>query len=81
VVHVITIIDLLKAYNKVPIPPCNYSFPVNYIKQFFELADIITLMGISAAIGLADRLAITDPLLVKSVSSILAVKSRHNAFF
>jgi hypothetical protein len=81
VVHVATIIDLLEAYNEVPIPPCNYSFPVNCTEQFFELADIITSVGIGAAIGLADRLAVTDPLLVKSVSSILAVESRHDAFF
>ncbi len=38
-------------------------------------------MGIGATIGLAERLAVTDPLLVKSVSSILAVESRHDAFF
>lgn len=80
-VHVATIIDLLKAYNKVPIPPYNYSFPVNSIEQFFKLADIITLVGIGATISLAKRLAVIDPLLVKSVSLILAVKSRHNAFF
>jgi hypothetical protein len=38
-------------------------------------------VGIGATIGLAERLAFTDPLLVKSVSSILAVESRHDAFF
>jgi hypothetical protein len=38
-------------------------------------------VGIGASIGLADRLAATDPLLIKSMSSILAVESRHDAFF
>lgn len=34
-------------------------------------------MGIGATIGLAEHLAVTDPLLVKSVSSILVVESRQ----
>lgn len=38
-------------------------------------------MGISATIGLADRLAVTDPELINAVSSILTVESRHDAFF
>jgi len=38
-------------------------------------------VGIGATIGLVERLAVTDPLLVKSVSSIIAVESRHDAFF
>ncbi|KAF4624709.1 hypothetical protein G7Y89_g13460 [Cudoniella acicularis] len=80
-IHVATIIDLLEAYNEIPIPPCNYSFPVNSTEQFFELADIITSVGIGATIGLAKRLAFTDPLLIKPVASILAVESRHDAFF
>lgn len=51
------------------------------IEEFFELAHIITSVGIGATIGLNERLAITDPLLVKSISSILTVESRHDAFF
>ena len=38
-------------------------------------------MGIGATIGLAEHLAVTDPLLIKSISSILTVESRHDAFF
>ncbi|KAH8799665.1 ferritin-like domain-containing protein [Xylogone sp. PMI_703] len=80
-VHVATFVDLLQAYDAALIPACNYSFPVNSTEQFFELADIITSVGIGAAIGLAESLAVTDPELVKSVSSILTVESRHDAFF
>ncbi|KAH8650364.1 ferritin-like domain-containing protein [Tricladium varicosporioides] len=80
-VHVATILDLLEHYDAPRIPPCNYSFPVNSTPGFFELADIITSIGIGSTIGLAERLAITDPLLIQSVSSILTVESRHNAFF
>ena len=80
-VHVATIVNLLKAYNKVLIPPYNYSFLVNSIKQFFKLANIITLISIGATISLAKRLAFTNPLLVKSVALILVIKSRYNAFF
>ncbi|KAH8653981.1 ferritin-like domain-containing protein [Tricladium varicosporioides] len=80
-IHTDTIIDLLETYNAALVPPCNYSFPVNSTKEFFELANIITSVGIGATIGLAERLAVTDPLLIQSVSSILTVESRHDAFF
>ncbi|KAH6665211.1 hypothetical protein B0J14DRAFT_620947 [Halenospora varia] len=59
-VYVTTIIDLLEHYNAPLIPP-----------WFFELANIITSIGISSTIGLTERLAVTDPLLIQSVSSIL----------
>lgn len=38
-------------------------------------------MGIGATISLAERLIVTDPLLVKSILSILVVESRHDVFF
>lgn len=60
--------------------PCIYSFPVNNTEEFFDLAHIITSISISATIGLNERLAITDPSLVKPISSILTVESRHNTF-
>jgi hypothetical protein len=59
----------------------DYSFPVRTTEEFFDLAHTITSVGIGATIGLNERLAITDPLLVKSISSILTVESRHDAFF
>ncbi|KAI9772443.1 MAG: hypothetical protein M1840_000646 [Geoglossum simile] len=80
-VHIATIVNLLKTYNAALIPPCSYFFPVNSTKEFFDLAHIITSVGIGAAIGLAERIAVTDPLLIKSVSSVLTVESRHDAFF
>ena len=63
------------------ISPCNYSFLINSTQGFFKLAHLITSVGIGATIGLAERLAVTDPLLVRSVSSILTIKSRHDTFF
>ena len=54
---------------------------MNSTKGFFELAHLITSVNIGATIGLAERLAVTDPLLLRSVSSILTVESRHDAFF
>ena len=54
---------------------------MNTTEEFFDLAHTITSVGIGATIGLNERLAITDPLLVKSISSILTVESRHDAFF
>lgn len=44
-------------------------------------SDIITSIGIGAIIGLADRISSSDPLLIKSTSSIVTVESRHDAFF
>ncbi|KAF2176533.1 hypothetical protein K469DRAFT_606843 [Zopfia rhizophila CBS 207.26] len=80
-VHLSSIENVLKFHNETLIPPCNYSFPVNKTEEFFELAHTITSVGIGATIGLNERLAITDPLLAKSISSILTVESRHDAFF
>ena len=45
------------------------------------MSEIITSEGISAIIGLADRIASTDPLLLKSTSSIVSVEGRYDAFF
>jgi hypothetical protein len=39
------------------------------------------LAGIGATIGLAERLTLTNPMLVRLVASILTVESRHDAFF
>jgi len=63
-VHIATIINLFKNYNAYLISPYNYSFLVNLTEEFFELANIITFIGISATIKLAKRLAITDLLLI-----------------
>lgn len=49
--------------------------------QFLALSEIITSVGISAIIGIADRIASTDPLLLKTTSSIVSVEGRHDAFF
>ena len=63
------------------IPPCNYSFLVSSTKEFFILADLIGSVGISATIGLSQRLAISDPSVSGLISSIISVESRHDAFF
>jgi hypothetical protein len=55
--------------------------PVKSTEEFFEIANIITSVGTGATIGLAKGLAVTDPLLIPSVSSILTAKARHDAFF
>ncbi|KKY22686.1 putative sexual development protein [Phaeomoniella chlamydospora] len=81
VVHVESLINLLDDYGIPTIPPCNYSFSVNSTKTFLDLAHMIGSVGIGATIGLTERLAATDPLLVKTLSSILTVESRHDAFF
>ncbi|KAH8792173.1 hypothetical protein F5882DRAFT_290886, partial [Hyaloscypha sp. PMI_1271] len=51
-VHVTTIINLLETYSIAPIPPYNYSFLVNSTKEFFEITNIITSIGISVIISL-----------------------------
>ncbi|KAH9211158.1 hypothetical protein DL95DRAFT_511998, partial [Leptodontidium sp. 2 PMI_412] len=63
-VYIATITDLLKTYNAYPVSPYNYSFLVNFTKEFFELANIITSVSISTTIRLSKRLAITDLLLI-----------------
>jgi hypothetical protein len=54
---------------------------MNSTRDFFDLAHLITSIGISATIGITERLALTDPMLMRSTSSILTVESRHDAFF
>ena len=54
---------------------------MNSTKDFFKLAHVITSAGISATIELAECLTVTDPLFIRSISSMLAVKFRHDAFF
>jgi hypothetical protein len=80
-VHTATIIDLLSAYGAAVVPPCQYSFPVASTDEFLAFGDTITSAGISAIIGLADRVSRSDPLIIKSVSSVVTVESRHDAFF
>ncbi|EHY57098.1 hypothetical protein ABEF92_003982 [Exophiala dermatitidis] len=80
-VHVATIANLLNGYGAPVIAPCQYSFPVASIDEFIALGDIITSVGISALIGLVDRVSYTDPGIVNTVSSIVTVESRHDAFF
>jgi Ferritin-like domain len=80
-VYLETLVNLLIVYNIMPIPPCNYSFPMNSTKDFFELVHVITSAGIGITIGLAECLAVTDLLFIRSASSIFAVESRHDVFF
>jgi hypothetical protein len=42
---------------------------------------LITSVNIGATIGILERLAVVDSMLARSVSSILTVESRHDAFF
>ncbi|KAF2186049.1 hypothetical protein K469DRAFT_687464 [Zopfia rhizophila CBS 207.26] len=79
-VHLQNLATLLNAYQAPLIPPCNYSFPVTSTKKFFQLAHLIGSEGIGAIIGLSERLATTDPMLARLVSSILTFESRHDAF-
>ncbi|OCK95172.1 uncharacterized protein K441DRAFT_557657, partial [Cenococcum geophilum 1.58] len=80
-VHLKSLTNLLKAYNAPLISPYNYSFLINSTKGFFGLAHLITSVSIGATIRLTKRLAVTNPLLLRSVLSILTIKSHHNAFF
>ncbi|KIW54613.1 hypothetical protein PV05_06962 [Exophiala xenobiotica] len=80
-VHVATITDLLNGYGAPVIAPCQYSFPVTSIDEFIGLGEIITSVGISALIGLVGRASYTDPWIVNTLSSIVTVESRHDAFF
>ena len=81
VVHLSSIEQLLGFYNATITPPCNYSFPVSTSREFVELGHAIASAGIGAVVGIAERLAKTDPLLLNIFSSILPIESRHDAFF
>jgi hypothetical protein len=61
------------------IPPCNYSFPVTSTDELFELAHVVTSVGIGASIALIERLAFIESLFTGLLSSVLTVESRHDA--
>lgn len=80
-VYLETLTTILNTYSVELIPPCNYSFSVSSTKEFFEVADLIGSVGISATIGLPQRLALSDPSVARLISSILSVESHLDAFF
>ena len=81
VVHVQTATNILNHFKKPTFTPCKYMFPVANSEEFFELANVITSVGIGAVINVASGLALTDPMLVPGPASILAIEARHDAFF
>ncbi|KAF1948105.1 hypothetical protein CC80DRAFT_432426, partial [Byssothecium circinans] len=81
VMHLSNITNLLIFYNKIVIPPCNYSFLVNKTKELFKLTYTITSIRISATIRLNKHFIIMNLLLVRLISSILTVESWHDIFF
>ncbi|KAI9773158.1 MAG: hypothetical protein M1840_008279 [Geoglossum simile] len=81
IIHITTIVNLLNTIGAAAIPPCKYGFPVTSTKEFLALGNTITSVGIGATIGLSESIAATDPALIKSLSSIITVESRHDAFF
>jgi len=80
-VHVASIVGLLKGNNAADIAPCQYNFPITDETSFLALANIITSVGISALVGLADGVSTSDPQLEATIASIIPVESRHDAFF
>jgi hypothetical protein len=59
------------------VPSCTYIFP-NTSDEFIAIAETIASIGTSTFIGLASRLALSDPLLLHIISSITTVEARHN---
>jgi len=80
-IHVETAEAILKANNKATFSPCQYTFPVTTAAEFLNLASIITTVGIGGVINIVSGLALSDPKLVQGPASILAIESRHDAFF
>ena len=80
-VHVASIETLLQHNGAQTINPCQYDFPVSNAEEFFALANIITSVGIGAIFDLQDGISKTDPGLEVTVSGIVTVESRHDAFF
>ena len=80
-VHVASIVGLLQGNGAQDIAPCQYNFPTTDEPSFLALANIITTVGISALIALADGISASDPALEATIASIIPVESRHDAFF
>jgi len=80
-VHVASIVGLLQGNGAPDVAPCQYNFPITDETSFLALGNIITSVGISALIALADGVSTTDPALEATIASIIPVESRHDAFF
>jgi len=78
-VHASILTDVLMSNNAVPIPDCSYNFPYSNPKEFVELANMITTVGIGAYLGGALSLMDNKKLLTEA-ASILTVEARHDSF-
>jgi hypothetical protein len=50
-------------------------------KEFLAFSNIITSVVIDAIINLSKSIAATNSILIKSLSSIITIKSYHDTFF
>jgi hypothetical protein len=80
-VHVASIVGLLQGNGAQDVAPCEYNFPTTDETSFLALSNIITSVGISALVALADGVSASDPALEATIASIIPVESRHDAFF
>ncbi|KAL9125532.1 MAG: hypothetical protein Q9217_005271 [Psora testacea] len=64
-----TAMNILEHFGKDTFAPCEYQFPVLNVKEFLQLADVITTVDISGVINDASGLALSDPKLKASTSS------------
>jgi hypothetical protein len=80
-VHVATVENLLASNNAFTIPACTSILPIGNNNNFLAKANIITSASIGAVVSLSAALAKSDPDAVSSVTPILSVESRHDAFF
>ena len=66
--------------NSAPVvPPCNYTFPATNFDEFLAVANLLST-NFGSVIGVQQQLTGSDLAIAASITSILAVETRHDAF-
>jgi len=76
--HVETLQKVIESLGGQPVPPCEYNFPLNNVKEFIKLAGVLEKVGVSAYNGAVSLLQNKD--LQTAAATIDTIEARHASF-
>ncbi|KAG0279288.1 hypothetical protein BGZ95_001710 [Linnemannia exigua] len=75
--HVKVLTSTIETLGGTPVRPCTYKFPLDDVYTFVAIARALEQTGVSAYLGVADKL---DGDLLTAAASIATVEARHSSF-
>lgn len=78
IAHADTLRQAITARNGVPVPPCQYTFPVTDVKSYVAVGATLENVGVTAYDGGINGLS--DPGLQQVAATIATVEARHAAY-